>query len=460
MTDFTPTADQRGAEAALAAFFADPDATTFGLDGGAGVGKTVVAARVLQSWKRKPVVLCATPTHKATNVLRRKLDASEIDWVRGYDSYSFDGFSIVTGTTAQLLGLRPVIADDQTDRERVFGRTGLGLLSKVVPRLVVIDEVSMLSWPDLAALVKVAKSKHFKILCVGDAGQLPPVKAKAIPFEAFKHHFTLREVVRQKGDSAIPKLAWALRDQEDWRAVKGLGVSRTEYAMDAFLDAVEDPAERAEEDREVFIAYRNVVVDSAMEKACRKLYGHGRLEFHPGQLVLASNSLYRRNIGGPPVLLCANQDELVVQEFLPEERHPIYGVPVLMRPARERGTFRAYYLSPEDHANASHPYNLELRRLANAANDLQAKVKALPYNAPGRQDMDKRRKAAWAEYFELRDQTVIAFSHPFAITSHKSQGSTYRAVYADAADLERFSRHALYVAVTRPRELLVLGGGR
>jgi hypothetical protein len=47
---------------------------------------------------------------------------------------------------------------------------------------------------------------------------------------------------------------------------------------------------------------------------------------------------------------------------------------------------------------------------------------------------------------------VISFRHPFAITSHKSQGSTYKSVFADTADLGRFSTHALYVAVTRPRE--------
>lgn len=452
------TADQKAAQEAMKAFFAGPDAT-FMLEGGAGVGKTLLTSLELEAFKRKPVVVVAAPTHKAVNVLRRKLDAAGLDWVRGYDDYSYDGQSIVTGTTAQLLGIVPVIDDDQDERTRTFGRGGEGMLSKVTPRIVVIDEVSMLGFQDLQGLRELAKSRKFKLLLVGDEGQLPPVKAKAIPFAAFKNRATLRQIVRQAEGSAIPKLAWALRDREDWQAVRGPGVRREKYVLDAFLEAVKAPEERLEEEREVFIAYRNVVVNAAQEKACQLLYGHGREAFQAGELVLAACSLYRKSLSGPPVLLCANQDELIVEAFEPEDRHPIYGTPVRMRAARERGSFRAWYLSPEDRANDQHPYNLELKRLALEANALQTRVKALP-NGDQKWALDKERKKAWAAFFEMKDQTVITFAHPFAITSHKSQGSTYRSVYVDVSDVERFSRHALYVAVTRPREDLVLGGGK
>ena len=61
--------------------------------------------------------------------------------------------------------------------------------------------------------------------------------------------------------------------------------------------------------------------------------------------------------------------------------------------------------------------------------------------------------------FDLKDRAVISFRHPFALTSHKSQGSTYRKVFVDAQDIERFENGAqsLYVAVTRPSEELVVG---
>ena len=452
------TADQKAALDAMRAFFDGPDAT-FMLEGGAGVGKTFVTSLELEAFRRKPVVVVSAPTHKAVNVLRRKLDAAGLEWVRGYDEYSYDGMSIVTGTTAQLLGIVPVIGEDQDENTRTFGRGGKGLLSKVTPKVIVIDEVSMLGFPDLQGLREMAKARGFKLLLVGDEGQLPPVKAKAIPFGAFKNKSTLRQVVRQAEGSAIPRLAWALRDQENWRGVKGAGVRWEKYVLDAFLEAVKAPEERLEEDREVFIGYRNIVVNAAQEKACQHIYQHGREEFRPGELVLAANSLYRKTMGGPPVLLCANQDELIVEAFEEQDKHPVYGTPVRMRAARERGSFRAWYLSPEARQDKQHPYNIELARLSKMANDLQARVKMLP-NGEAKWALDKERKKAWSEFFELKDQTVIAFSHPFAITSHKSQGSTYRAAFVDTTDLERYSRHALYVAVTRPREDLVLGGGR
>ena len=105
------------------------------------------------------------------------------------------------------------------------------------------------------------------------------------------------------------------------------------------------------------------------------------------------------------------------------------------------------------------PLIVELKRLADEANTLQVRVKSMA-NGEAKWALDKERKKAWGAYFELKDQTVLSFSHPFAITSHKSQGSTYRAAFVDVGDLETYSRHALYVAVTRPREELVLGGGK
>ena len=71
--------------------------------------------------------------------------------------------------------------------------------------------------------------------------------------------------------------------------------------------------------------------------------------------------------------------------------------------------------------------------------------------------MDPERREAWVDFFEWRDQTVISFRHPFACTSHKVQGSTVRKAFVAVNDLLRFSRAGLYVAVTRPREEVVLG---
>ena len=48
------------------------------------------------------------------------------------------------------------------------------------------------------------------------AGQLPPVKKQQIPFDKFKNGACLKEIVRQASDSAIIRVAWAIRDGGPW----------------------------------------------------------------------------------------------------------------------------------------------------------------------------------------------------------------------------------------------------
>jgi exodeoxyribonuclease-5 len=303
--------------------------------------------------------------------------------------------------------------------------------------------------------VKVAQQRGMKILAVGDAGQLPPVKQEAIPFPKFRRQSTLRQIVRQAEGSAIISVAWAIREGKPWRQLEGAGLRKVAPGSlgDAFLEAVAVPGERPEEDREVYVAYRNVNVNAMSEKACQKLYGHGRLAFAPGELVLSESNFYRNK-----TLLCANQDELVVTQFHEEDRDPTIGVPVTLRHRTKRGEFQAHYLAPEQLTDKQHPYNLEMKRLEGEAQRLQAEynVKKKGPRSTALEDLDRSRKQAWVNFFAWRDQTIISFRHPFAITSHKSQGSTYRSVFVDVTDLARCSSHALYVAVTRPREELVV----
>lgn len=447
----TLTNDQQAALEKIGAWMRDPKSTAYLLEGGAGVGKTYLLQSILEEQLGRGEIIVATPTHKATNVIRRKLDAAELPWTRGYDAYSHCG-EIVTGTTAALLGIAPVIDEHQTEKETKFGKSGKGILSKLIPRLLVIDEVSMLDCASFLDLVKLGRDRGMKILAVGDAGQLPPVKKQAIPFAKIKNQSTLRQVVRQAEGSAIVELAWAIREGRPWRGIVGRGVERPERVLDAFLAVVDKPGELPEEDRPVFIAYRNCMVDAAQEAACRKVYGHGRLAFAPGELVLCESNLYRDK-----VLLAANQDELIVERFHEDSRDDTCGVPVTLRHrAGPRGSFRAYYLSPEELADKKHPYNVELAERSTRANNLQQEFNRLPRTDSRRAAVDSERRQAWRAFFEWRSQTVISFRHPFALTSHKSQGSTYRAVYANTADLAKYSAASLYVAVTRPRETLAV----
>lgn len=446
----TLTKDQEIAKHKISEFLSNKQSTSFLLEGGAGVGKTYLLGQILQGIDASRIRAVAAPTHKAINVLRKKLDGFGVEWCQGFDDYTFNGSDVITGTSAQLLGIAPVIMEEQ-DTEMKFGKTGKGILSKVMPAVVIIDEASMLGWRDFRALHETMKQAGSKLIAVGDAGQLPPVKQEAIPFDKFKQTASLRQIVRQAEGSAIIQVAWAIREGRAWDGIVGGGVRRTAGLRDAFLEAVQAPGTRPEEDREVFIAYRNARVNEVQDAACRHLYGHGRLEFAAGELVLAEGNFYREK-----VLLCSNQDELVVDHFKLDEKDDTLGVPVVMHRRSDRSVFAAHYISPEEKKDKAHPFNVELADRLALAQKLEEEKRKLPRSDIRWVDVDTRRRKAWRDFFEWRDTKILSFRHPFAITSHKSQGSTYRLVFADVADLGKFSSQALYVAVTRPREELTI----
>lgn len=456
--------------------FVSSDRTTFSLQGGAGVGKTyLVGVLIKELQSRGHRCLLAAPTHKACRVLRSKLDSWQVKWAFK-PQFSVPVGTAIVDTTAALLGIRPVIDEDQTEDELVFKATKNGSIGKLFDGILersavlVIDEVSMLGRDELLALADFVHGKG-KLICVGDEGQLPPVKKQAINFEAdFEESALLDEVVRQAKGSAIVNLAWAIRRGEELENFDLLGgdVTKVDNISSEYISQVQLPVDD-EGQRSVYIAYRNAIVDAVQEEACKKLYGHGRRDFQKGQLVLSTQAGYReelyyvdgwgvRRLSKWPKLeqVVANADQLRVVEIEEEkDANPIYGRSVeldrvdLPQGAKNR-RFTTNYLSEDQLANKAHPFNVKKAELLKTAKELQQKLKE-KYSI----DVDKARKDAWGKYF-AHQQRVISFQHPFAITSHKSQGSTYREAFVNLADLLRFDRRALYVAVTRPAKRLVL----
>lgn len=301
-----------------------------------------------------------------------------------------------------------------------------------------------------------------KLLIIGDPGQLPPVNAAPIQWSTIPHVAELTQVMRTAEGSAIPLLAQEVRLGRDWTVVRGAGVTHTDKPGKAFLDSAGEPAAN-ERDRSVFVAYTNRVVDEVQELACREVYGHGRLTFQPGQLVISESRFeaevmtYMEKYGRsyPRAQVVANNaDELVVKSIGGPGQ---WGLVVELARAEGGGkTFAAEYLTEDEVANKRHPYNLAVAAAFAKANGLQADWKKDRNNFR----LDQQRKDAWSAAFDLKDRTIISFRHPFALTSHKSQGSTYRRVFVDAADIERFPEtgvQSLYVAATRPSEELVIG---
>jgi hypothetical protein len=463
----------------LHSFLASND-STFALQGGAGTGKTYLVSEFVKSLIGSRRVVVAAPTHKACRVLRSKLALAGIPFAFKPKQDNLPGLDVViTDTTAALLGVRPVISDDQTEEEIAFAASqGGGSLPGYLSDggVLLIDEVSMVGRDDALLLKLQSAQRNCKVIFVGDEGQLPPVKKQAIDFSKdFDQSYTLREVVRQAAGSKIITLAWAIRNgEEDFEQIEGEGLVRSENVAASFLAQVEQPVDD-EGERSVFVAYRNATVNAVQEAACQKLYGHSARSFKAGELVLATRAGYaetygyytdkrtgQRRLSRFPRLeqVVANADQLRVVDFDSAHVDPIYGTPVTLDrvdlpagdPAR---IFEAFYLSAEQIADPAHPYNVRKQELSTAAKTLQQQTR--DEKAAGKKewiDTDSKRKDAWKRFFE-HEQKIISFSHCFAQTSHKSQGSTYRTVFVATAELLRYNKKSLYVAVTRPRLTLV-----
>lgn len=420
------------------------DSTVFGLFGGPGTGKSYLTSQILEGLPGE--IICCAPTHKAAGVVRKFLDRAGRPWEERYDAQWHQRGNIVTGTTSALLGIGPVVVDDQDEKERKFGRQGDGVLRKFPASWVLIDEVSMLPRHHFNDLVAECKARGTRIIVIGDQAQLPPVKAEAIPLDRLVHQATLTEPMRQGAESeGILRLAGAIRDDDDWRSIEGPGIEKAgAFTLERFLEVVEVP-QQEEEERPVYIAYRNALVNQAQELACQKLYGHGRRDIATWELVICESNIYRGKD-----LLASNQSELIVEGDLgPGD---FGGRVVDLRRVGKGGTFEAEWLPEEEFRNPAGAWNVACAEALKQAKEAQE-----TWTKGGRRRgaEGELRKALWLRYFELRDQTVLALRHPFAMTSHKSQGSTVQSVYAAADDLERYSKAGLYVAVTRPREKIV-----
>jgi hypothetical protein len=436
---------QQAAFDAFTAFADDPDTTLFAMFGAAGTGKSYTSGRMLDVIRPDggfDEMLWLAPTWKAVRIAGKFLAENGLDdFEIGYDPYHHRVGALILTTTQQALGLRPVIDDEQTADKVSFGRVGKGLIQRLKPRWIVIDEVSMLSWEHLKELSKECRMHGVKVLILGDPNQLPPVKAQEIKWDRIANRHELTQIMRQAGDSAIPHFGRAILDEKEWDGMTGAGLVKVRNAAAEFIERVGVPT-IDEEGRDVFVAYRNRTVDQVQEAAAQKVYGHSATEFAPGEVVIAQSALHSRS-----GMVVANQDQLEVVSIDGEGE---WGKLVRVRNLAGR-TVYAEYLSGADMADPSHPYRRELEARRKLAQELQEAWKGNKRD----EGLNSRRKAAWASFFELKDRTVLDFAHPFAITSHKSQGSSYRRTFIAAQELAQFSKRSLYVAATRPKEELV-----
>jgi exodeoxyribonuclease-5 len=437
------TAEQKAAHDGAVAALDDGNAC---LTGGPGVGKTFTTRAIVETLQRQGKrVGAAASTNKAAAVLSDALG---------------DG-NIVASTIHKMCGLRV----DENHGTTTLTQTGESQLPQF--DVVLIDETSMLD----DALLDVVESQtactqsdefdaifgegggarmDTRILYIGDKNQLNPVHQPFIarPFRTPNlARFELTKIMRQQAGSNIVDLLQPIRDHIEHGAVLTAGAFSATELDDLRItsrDAMGDQLDRLAHDDagdNLFIGWTNRVVDEANQAIRVRRFGARAVnsDFLPGEIIMmrAPHMVDNRIVANTGECFTVQAAELCRESYQLGEHAECV---------------RYWNIETE-----AHSHNLRVIDRASRAGWLTIlnykRSVALSANAANR-------NAAWRDFYATRD-SMADLQTRAAITSHRSQGSTYDRVVVDAADILRNpntdeAARCLYVACSRPRSHLTL----
>lgn len=377
------------------------------LKGYAGTGKTTilqVLARDLPNKKIKAVF--TAPTNKAVNVLQEKIDGPCM-------------------TIYKLLGLRVKKSRGEITLVQE-GESKVGEFD-----VVFIDEASMLN----SMVMSIIRAQIFPFVATifsGDPKQLNPVNESSSQAFDLPDQSVLWDIIRQAEGNPIIEATLAIRKMRRFDAGKlvytpreqlgGLGVFRLagptwkEYARECFTS--QEQADNPDAFR--VLAWRNKTVDAMNLDIHEILYGKTETPFCPGEVVLSRGPIAEG--------IVKTDEECVLADIKPCE---VYGF----------GSWRLLLST----------YN---------GTEVEAIIPRDEYKTLLLNQKDEyARKQMWPEFYEL-DDAFADLQHSYAMTVHRSQGSTFNNVFVNCGDIlinqdDREVSSLLYVAMSRPRNSVI-----
>jgi AAA domain/UvrD-like helicase C-terminal domain/SWIM zinc finger len=404
--------------------FLDSSDRIYLLTGFAGTGKTTLVQAFLtyvRSRLEKNAAFTAF-TNKAVKVLNLMSKRWEL--------------TIDCLTTHGLLGLKAIKYEDQIvfERDRSSG-------SKIDSYdLIVVDECSMINeelWEFLNEALTFGNTT--KILFVGDRAQIPPVGETSSPtFDAIEKASHLTEVVRYSGSIgvAVESIRNNLESRDLPRFVEDISEDKTEgiWVCDAatwekrLIKACSSDDWRRDPNFARAIAFTNARVASINERTRAQVYGVGAPQIVGGERLIANSPFNSDQYG----LSIQTSDEVTVRSV-----H-----------VGKLGQFKTWFVEALTDDN---------------------KIIMLPVLDKGDrtlfQDQLKEYKTRkdWFRYHNLLGQ-FADMAYAFAITAHKSQGSTFQNVFLDMKDMSKMPKgrsvkernQLIYTAATRSAKRLFI----
>lgn len=375
------------------------------LKGYAGTGKTTVVQRaaITMSLNGLRVAYCA-PTNQAVKVLRNKIPHEVIATIHS-----------LLGLTIKNKYGKKVLVKANSSQMRYFDA-------------LIIDEASMLGEELLGRIFDdFEETKRTSLIFVGDPKQLNPVNEEQSRAFDIDTGYELTEIVRQAEDNPILDATKRLRRMADFdfnklrytqspTAETGLFRLRRSEVPELIEESFLSQNFKEDNDYIRILCWTNAKVNKLNKQIHTLIYGDTDTPYVVGERIIA-----REPIADGVV---KNSEEC---EVLSIKSTMLVG-------------FACWHLV----LRTEHKVEVECYVLKE---EVEGDYKARLDELAGNKD--------WQSFYEIAE-TFVSIQHVYAMTCHRSQGSTFDNVIVDASDILRNKNKAemmrmLYVACSRPR---------
>lgn len=433
------------------------------IEGKAGTGKTTIAKEILKEFEDEQIYVAAV-SHKAKGVIKSSFG----DDTRGKKFFSIAG----------LLGMKGI---NDNDTQTTKFQVGLKVpLLDNPPALLVIDEASMITEDVLKKIIDInsSLSRPFQMLFLGDIGQIQPIRDEQSEFyrthkdllnkksDIFNSKHKSKLITRVRQGEANPILPYAdyfwensqkenpelnptqhiVRNNQITDKGSLLFSNSESEVLNSVIKAVKNAVEKGLTNHVKIVTYHVNEKTELNQKIHEALFGKDS-DYSNGDMLILNSPYDLPDVNAT----MENSSEIQIKSIQDTDVDE-FGVHTLYletngtaytRTGNEQKDCVIQVVSRNDIGL----YNQKLQELASYAK---------------RQTNRALKKQAWSDFWEYKGRYAdIDFG--YAITAHKSQGSTYDIVVVDEKDImgatatsNQEKSELIYTALTRPRKTAIV----
>ncbi len=441
--------------------FIGKQVTMASLKGFAGTGKTFLVSMIVEyllaTIKQDYKIAMTAPTNKAVKVLN--------------NTGQFHNPNLEYKTIHSLLGLKEVITPFG-EQKFVQEKTEDATVGEY--NLVIVDEASMLADELFNYLVPYTMSSGVQLIFVGDPAQIPPIgQDESLPFNSkcVKDNLILEwqlDTIQRQAEGN-PIIATTMRIRNALNRPNVLPTRETEYdpeTMDGvyFLNGSDRDIYyklietyfnsanfKSDADFMKIIAWTNKTVGIFNTIARGMIYGNGTDKVPKlciGEKLIANKPI-QADVAGLQVTRFQNNDDFEVLEFE-------------VKRAGKIGDFYFDYYEVKVEGMTVNGLKRETIRIVHedSENDYNQVIKTLAEVAKAQRRGSYEAASKWKEFYRFKE-IFADVSYNYAITGHKSQGSTYDNVLIIEDDIDKNRKvternRIKYTTFSRPVNKLIV----